>query len=80
MKSSPALPTDISLARCLLYSSFQGPGPTTGFWSRDLEPPPSLGRQMLYTVENIVELMEYTQDSDRLKEFNKQQIAFSDRA
>lgn len=32
---------------------------------------------MFNTVENIVELVEYTQDPDRLKELNRPQIARS---
>jgi hypothetical protein len=35
---------------------------------------------LLDTVENIIELMEHTQDPDRLKELNKQRIALSDEA
>ncbi len=35
---------------------------------------------MLDTIEKTVEIMEYTQDPDRLKELNKQRIALSDEA
>lgn len=35
---------------------------------------------MLITVENIVELMEHTQDSNRIKKLNKPQIGRSDLA
>lgn len=47
---------------------------------RDLSPSRSLGQHLLDTVENIIELMEHTQDPDRLKELNKQRIALSDEA
>jgi hypothetical protein len=47
---------------------------------RDLSPSRSLGQQLLDTVENIIELMEHTQDPDRLKELNKQRIALLDEA
>lgn len=47
---------------------------------RDLSLSRSLGQQLLDTVENIIELMEHTQDPDRLKELNKQRIALSDEA
>ena len=35
---------------------------------------------MLITVENIVELMEHTQDPNRLKRFNQLQIGLVDLA
>ena len=38
------------------------------------------GRQILNTVENIVELMEHTQGSNRIKKLNKPQIGRSDLA
>ena len=38
------------------------------------------GQSMLGTVEKILELMDYTQDLDRLTELNRQQIARSNRA
>ena len=47
---------------------------------RDLSPSRGLGVQLLDTIENIVELMEHTQDPDRLKELNKQRIALSNEA
>ena len=47
---------------------------------RDLSPSRSLGQHLLDTVENIIELMEHTQDPDRLKDLNKQRIALSDEA
>ena len=48
--------------------------------SRGLGQSRSLGQQLLDTVENIIELMEHTQDPDRLKELNNKRIALSNEA
>lgn len=40
----------------------------------------SLGQQLLDTIEDIIELMEHTQDLDRLKELNAKRVALSSEA
>lgn len=51
-----------------------------GVRSRDLDRARGLGQQLLDTIENIIELMEHTQDPVRLKELNVQRVALSNEA